>query len=188
MNSTMDDFVFGGTYVSPACNHRSLTLFSTNNRSTAPVEISPEKVDAQVRSWVENENCWRPFLLDVEKEYWKRKGQNLSIQKLIGINESETRGVLHLPDNSSFTASHVKFLCDRILKDDSLKKRFEGLSVKVTDLREADLKELSYLLQNDVTQKPLFPNFKKLILWRDGADFLANVIDWSREGFPLEKY
>lgn len=132
--------------------------------------------------WLMNAQLWQRVWepSDIEMDRKDRKGERRPlIRPSPPADQVDRRGVFTVPDITAFTSVHVKELVRALLADDAKRLSLEGLKARSNTIGDAGLVELTSFLENDpVTGQPLFPNFKKLVLFQDLIVGTQQSMDW----------
>jgi hypothetical protein len=131
--------------------------------------------------WLSNPALWQRVweASDIETDRKDRKGEKRPIRPGPGSDTVDRRGVFTVPDITAFTSVHVRELVRILLVDDSKRLALEGIKARSNAIGDAGLVELTTFLDNDpVTGQPLFPNFKKLVLFQDLIVGAQQTMDW----------
>lgn len=132
--------------------------------------------------WLSRQELWQRVWepADIETDRKDKKGEKRPlIRPCLAPDATDRRGVFTVPGDVPFTSVHVKELVRALLTDDSKRLSLEGLKARSNMIGDAGLVELTTFLESDpITGEPLFPNFKKLVLFQDLIAGAQQSMDW----------
>lgn len=141
-----------------------------------------DQAKRDVTAWLGRPDLWQRVWepSDIETDRKDKKGDKRPlIRPCPSPDAIDRRGVFTVPDITPFTSVHVKELVRTLLADDSKRLALEGLKARSNTIGDAGLMELTSFLENDpLTGQPMFPNFKKLVLFQDLIVGTQQSMDW----------